>query len=86
MKLFETMINHKISRIQPDELLSIASQYGVTLSHEQAVKITNQIAGRNINIFDASQRNMILQEISDITSPSTSKQIESIFDQLMANF
>jgi hypothetical protein len=86
MKLFETMINHKINRIQPDEFLSIANQYGVTLSHAQAVKITNQIAGRNINIFDAGQRKMILQEISDITSPLISKQIESIFDQLMANF
>jgi len=86
MKLFETMVNHKINRIQPSELLSIAAQYNVKLSSKQAEDITYILAGKNINIFDSGQRQTVLEQISAVTGKKTAVQIEHVFNQLISNF
>ncbi|MFD0048324.1 DUF2624 family protein [Actinomycetes bacterium NPDC127524] len=82
MKLLEMMVNHKINNMNPDDLISIGRQYGVQLNQTQAKGITQLLAGKNINIFDLSQRQQVLQQISAITGTETSKKIESIFKQL----
>ena len=86
MKLFETMVNHKINRIQPYELLSIAAQYNVQLSTKQAEDITAILAGKNINIFDSGQRQTVLEQISAVAGKKTAVQIEHVFNQLISNF
>ncbi|MGE8078157.1 DUF2624 family protein [Peribacillus loiseleuriae] len=86
MKLFETMINHKINKIQAHELQSIAGQHGVSLTQKDAHSISRILVGRNINVFDSVQRKNVLNEIAEIAGPSTANQIAKLFTQLTANF
>ena len=86
MKLFETMINHKINKIQSHELQSIAGQYGVSLTKNDAHNISRILAGRNINVFDTVQRQNVLNEIAEATGTQTANQIGKLFTQLTANF
>jgi Protein of unknown function (DUF2624) len=82
MKLFETIINMKINRMSTDELLSIGGQYGIQISRQQGNQIVQLLRGKNINIFNESERKALLEQISQICSPTTAKQVESIFKQL----
>lgn len=86
MKLFETMINHKINKIKDYELQSIASQYGVSLTQNEAHNISRILAGRNINVFDTVQRQNVLSEIAEVAGSKTANQIAKLFTQLTANF
>lgn len=86
MKLFETMINHKINKINAYELQSIASQYGVSLTQNEANNISRILAGRNINVFDPAERQHVLNEIAEIAGTKTANQIAKLFNQLTANF
>jgi ribosomal protein L12E/L44/L45/RPP1/RPP2 len=82
MKLFETIINMKINRIQADELLSIAGQYGIELNRKQAEQICSVLIGKNINIFEEQQRKQVVAKIAQIAGTDTANKIESIFLQL----
>ncbi|MBA9025443.1 MULTISPECIES: DUF2624 family protein [Bacillaceae] len=86
MKLFETMINHKINKIKAHELQSIASQHGVRLTQNEANNISKILAGRNINVFNPSERQLVLNEIAEIAGTKTANQIARLFTQLTANF
>ncbi|MFJ7975041.1 DUF2624 family protein [Peribacillus sp. JNUCC 23] len=86
MKLFETMINHKINKIKDYELQSIASQHGVSLTQNEAYNISRILAGRNINVFDTVQRQNVLSEIAEVAGSKTANQIGKLFTQLTANF
>lgn len=82
MKLIEMMVNHKMNQIKPDELLTLAGEYQVSLTQSEAIQISQLLAGQNINIFDARQRQTLIGRIAGITGMNKAKQIENIFHQL----
>lgn len=82
MKLIEMVVNHKMNHIKPEELLALAEQYQVSLTKSEAVQISQLLAGQNINIFDARQRQTLIGRIAGITGMNKAKQIENIFYQL----
>ena len=82
MKLIEMVVNHKMNQIKPDELLTLAGQYQVSLTQSEAVQISQLLAGQNVNIFDARQRQTLIGRIAGITGMNKAKQIENIFYQL----
>lgn len=82
MKLIEMVVNHKMNHIKPDELLALAGQYQVSLTQSEAVQISQLLAGQNINIFDARQRQTLIGRIAGIIGMNRAKQIENIFYQM----
>lgn len=82
MKLIEMVVNHKMNHIKPEELLALAEQYQVSLTKSEAVQISQLLAGQNINIFDARQRQTLIGRIAGIVGMNKAKQIENIFYQL----
>lgn len=82
MKLIEMVVNHKMNHIKPEELLALAEQYQVSITKSEAVQISQLLAGQNINIFDARQRQTLIGRIAGITGMNKAKQIENIFYQL----
>lgn len=82
MKLFESIINLKINRITSDELLQFANQHRVSLSKKEADDISSLLRGKSVNIFNAAERKTLLAKISQMTSPSKAKQIETMFHNL----
>ena len=52
VKIFESVINHKINTITAEELVKYAAQMNITLTRQQAKKIVDYVRGKNINIFN----------------------------------
>lgn len=82
MKLIEMVVNHKMNTIKPEELLALAGQYQVSLTQSEAAQISQLLVGKNINIFDARQRQTLIGRIAGIIGMNRAKQIENIFYQM----
>ncbi|MCC5801545.1 DUF2624 domain-containing protein [Rossellomorea vietnamensis] len=83
MKLLQNVINHKINHITNDELLKHAKQYNISLTPEQTKAIVASVKGKNINIFDDTQRSKLVKNLARIIGPAKAKEINSLFLQLI---
>lgn len=82
MKIFETIINHKINTITTDDLLKYARQYQINVKRAQAKKIAEYLQGKQVNIFDTAQRSALIKEIAKIAGTDTAKEVNKLFAQL----
>ena len=82
MKIFESIINHKINTITTDELMKYAKQFNIAVSRGQAKKIAEYLRGKNINIFDDSQRSKLVREIAKAAGPQTAREVNKLFMEL----
>jgi hypothetical protein len=80
--IFQSIINHKINTITADELLKYANQFNVSVTRQQAVKIAEYLRGKNVNIFDDSQRAQLVKEIAKAAGPATAREVNKLFIQL----
>jgi hypothetical protein len=81
VKIFENIINHKINTITADELLKYAQQFNISLNRLQANKIAGYLRGKNVNIFDDSQRAALVKEIAKSAGPETAREVNKLFMQ-----
>ncbi|MDQ0197274.1 DUF2624 domain-containing protein [Neobacillus ginsengisoli] len=81
MKIFENIINHKINTITADELLKYAKQFNIALNRLQANKIAEYLRGKNVNIFDDSQKAALVKEIAKSAGPETAREVNKLFMQ-----
>jgi Protein of unknown function (DUF2624) len=81
MRIFENIINHKINTITADELLRYAKQFNIVLNKQQANKIAIYLRGKNVNIFDDSQRAALVKEIAKSAGPETAREVNKLFMQ-----
>ncbi len=81
MRIFENIVNHKISTITADELLKYAAQFQISISPSQAEKIAQYLRSTKANIFDAKERAAIIKEIAKIAGPETAKNVNKLFQQ-----
>ncbi|WP_071460147.1 DUF2624 domain-containing protein [Bacillus massilinigeriensis] len=81
MKIFETIINHKINTITADELLKYASQFDVKITKLQANKLAEYLRGKEVNIFDDQERSALVKQIALVAGPSTAKEVNKLFLQ-----
>lgn len=79
LKLFENIINHKLSNITGAELLKYAKQFQIPVSKTDADKIAQYLRGKKINIFNDSDRAKVIKEIAKIAGPDTAKQVNKLF-------
>lgn len=83
MKIYENIINHKISTITPDELLKYANQFKISVNRTQAIQIAEYLHGKKVNIFDDSQRVKLVKEIAKIAGADTAKEVNKLFMQFI---
>lgn len=83
MKIYENIINHKISTITPDELLKYANQFKISVNRTQAIQIAEYLNGKKVNIFDDSQRVKLVKEIAKIAGADTAKEVNKLFMQFI---
>jgi Protein of unknown function (DUF2624) len=81
MKIFENIINHKISTITGDELLKYGKQFQITITKQQANKIAEYLRGKQVNIFNDEERSKIVKEIARIAGPDTARAVNKLFIQ-----
>lgn len=82
MTIFQSIINHKINTITADELVKYANQFNISVTRQQAVKIAEYLRGKNVNIFDDSQRAQLVKEIAKAAGPATAREVNKLFIQL----
>ena len=81
MKIFENIINHKVSNITAEELLKYGAQFQITITKPQAEKIAKHLRGKNINIFNDAERSKLIKEIAKIAGVDTAKKVNQLFIQ-----
>lgn len=82
VKIFESIINHKINNITADELMKYANQFNIEVNQQQAKKIAEYLKGKNINIFDDGERTRLVKEIAKAAGPKTAREVNKLFTQL----
>lgn len=82
MTIFQSIINHKINTITAEELLKYADQFKISVTRQQAGKIAEYLRGKNVNIFDDSQRAQLVKEIAKAAGPATAREVNKLFIQL----
>ena len=85
MKIFESIINHKINTITADELLKYADQFQIKVTRAQAKKVAEYFRGKNINIFDDKERAQLVRTIAKLAGPETARQVNKLFMELTKN-
>ncbi|WP_066312112.1 DUF2624 domain-containing protein [Bacillus sp. FJAT-29814] len=82
MRIFESIINHKINTITAEELVKYANQFNISVTRAQAKKIAEYLRGKNINIFDDGQRTRLIREIAKAAGPQTAREVNKLFTEL----
>lgn len=83
MILFQKIVNQKINNISTEELMQYARQNNIQIGRPQAVEVVKLMRGKNINLFNETERSQLLQNIANITSPQTAQQVNQIFKQFI---
>ncbi len=83
MNLFQSAINQKLNTVNAEQLLKYASLYKLNISKKEAQHIAGMIKGKNINIFNDSERKNLLKKIARQVSPELAKELNHLFKQFM---
>ncbi|TDQ41717.1 DUF2624 family protein [Aureibacillus halotolerans] len=80
------IVNQKLRRISPKELLKYAKNYQINLTEPQAEKIATIFHQQpNLDVYDVQQRSKLLKTISERVGPSTAAQLEQLFVKLTSS-
>ncbi|KUP06005.1 tRNA methyltransferase [Bacillus coahuilensis p1.1.43] len=79
MNLIKSVINNKINNITADELMKYAQQYSISLTNNEAVNIAGVLKGKKYDVFNDSERSVIIREISKIAGVKTAKEVNRLF-------
>ncbi|WP_246945842.1 DUF2624 domain-containing protein [Bacillus pinisoli] len=83
MKLLEQIVNQKLNRITKEELLKLAKTHHISLTGQQADQVVTLIRGKNINIFNPTERTRLIKDVAKITSPEVAKKINKLFQDFI---
>jgi hypothetical protein len=81
VSIFQSIVNHKINTITTEELLKYAKQFGVAISVNEAKQISSYLRGRQVDIFNKSERAKLLKAIERLTSPATANAVSQLVTQ-----
>ncbi|AFI29068.1 tRNA methyltransferase [Bacillus sp. A053] len=81
MILFQRIILQRLNQATADDLLKYSKQYGISLTRSQAVEVANLLNGKNVNIFNESERMRLLKQVETITSKETAQTVNELFKQ-----
>ncbi|MBM4762313.1 DUF2624 domain-containing protein [Bacillus sp. B15-48] len=82
MKIFENIVNHKVSTITGEDLLKYAEPFKIEITKEHANKIAKYLRSKKVNIFDDQERVVLIKEIAKIAGPETAKEVNKLFNLL----
>lgn len=87
MSLFiKQIILSKLRQITPEDVYSNASQYGFTITKNQAVEISNYVRSNRVNPFNARDREKMLYDLSQITDQETAMKANRLFHELIKSY
>nr|WGD85407.1 DUF2624 domain-containing protein [Bacillus subtilis] len=81
MILFQRIILQRLNQATADDLLKYSKQYGISLTRSYTVEVANLLYGKNVNIFNESERMRLLKQVETITSKETAQTVNELFKQ-----
>ncbi|WP_075982324.1 DUF2624 domain-containing protein [Bacillus massilinigeriensis] len=81
MKIFENIINYKVSTITSDELLKYAKQFNISINRKHAEVLSEYLRKNKVNIFNNTERTKFIKEVAKIVGPETAKEVNRLFIQ-----
>jgi hypothetical protein len=69
-------VNQKLNTISPNELISLAAQYQLPISQQEAVQIVKILRRQTIDIKNLAQRKQIIATIAKEVSPEKANYIQ----------
>ncbi|WP_449536998.1 DUF2624 domain-containing protein [Ferdinandcohnia sp. Marseille-Q9671] len=80
MNIYQQIINQKLKTLTPEDLMKYGQQYDIDVTKAQATNVLKLIRKRkNINIFNPEEKNQLLREIAQITSPEVARKLNQLF-------
>ncbi|MBM7660815.1 hypothetical protein JOC85_001587 [Bacillus mesophilus] len=83
MSLIEKIVNQKLNRMTKEELLKLAKKHQISITDQQAEQVVQQIRGKNINIFNSTERTQLIKKIAKITSPEVARKVNKLFQEAL---
>lgn len=79
MNIYQQIVNKKLHNISPEELMSYGAQYNISLTSDKAKKISNLLKSKKVNVFNDSERILLMKEVAKITGAETAKKVNQLF-------
>jgi exoribonuclease R len=80
--LLQRIVNTKIQHTNPNELLSFAKKYNVSLTSDEASTIVSILRKNSINYFNETDRKKVINEIASKVNPTVANKMNTIFEGL----
>ncbi|MEH7388091.1 DUF2624 domain-containing protein [Bacillus sp. JJ1521] len=80
MNIYQQIINQKLKTLTPDDLIKYGKPYDIQVTKAQATNVLKLIRKKkNMNIFNSDEKNQLLREIAQITSPEVARKLNQLF-------
>lgn len=79
MNIYQQIINKKLHNISPEELMNYSAQNNISLTTDQAKKVSALLQSKKVNVFNTSERIQLMKEVAKITGHETAKKVNQLF-------
>ena len=79
MNIYQQIVNKKLHNISPEELMNYSAQYNISLTNDQAKKVSALLQSKKVNVFNTSERIQLMKEVARITGHETAKKVNQLF-------
>ncbi|MGD6832228.1 DUF2624 domain-containing protein [Bacillus haimaensis] len=79
MNIYQQIVNKKLHNISPEELMNYSAQYNISLTSDQAKKVSALLQSKKVNVFNTSERIQLMKEVAKITGHETAKKVNQLF-------
>jgi hypothetical protein len=79
MNIYQQIVNKKLHNISPEELMNYSAQYNISLTSDQAKKVSALLHSKKVNVFNTSERIQLMKEVAKITGHETAKKVNQLF-------
>lgn len=80
------IIANKLKNTSPDELLQYSKQYGFSLTHNEAVQITDYVKSHPFDPFKESDRIIFFKELTRITNINTTRKAQKLLGEIVKSY
>ncbi|MGD6774513.1 DUF2624 domain-containing protein [Sutcliffiella horikoshii] len=79
MNIYQQIVNKKLHNITADELMKYSGEYNISLTPDQAKKVSALLQSKKVNVFNTSERIQLMKEVAKITGHETAKKVNQLF-------
>lgn len=79
MNIYQQIVNKKLHNITGDELMKYSGEYNISLTPDQAKKVSALLQSKKVNVFNTSERIQLMKEVAKITGHETAKKVNQLF-------